>query len=226
MIILVIGPPASGKTSLAASQDSFRHIDLDKHLPTSLDLTSVSYKEARNKVVAELLSDIRGPTIFDDTFHLFSMRKPFMKKAAELGVGFGIFKLPECPLESLLDRNRKRLVQLPESSIANVYKSFENLRPSEEPFIIESFNQRLQVPRSYNYVKSYAPHSKIHQLDIELRRITHDTITSMVHKDKETISMIVEERNNVLKGSLENADHDRTREAFSHWVKKVSKLQE
>lgn len=85
MIILVIGPPASGKTSLAASQDSFRHIDLDKHLPTSLDLTIVSYKEARNKVVAELLSDIRGPTIFDDTFHLFSMRKPFMKKAAELG---------------------------------------------------------------------------------------------------------------------------------------------
>lgn len=206
MIVLVIGPPASGKTSLCTDALGFRHVELDRLIPKEIDFSSNSYKEMRERVVRNVLETVTEPTIFDDTFHLFSMRKPFMKKAADMGVGFGIFQMPSQPLKEHLQRNEKRSERIPDASLIRIYESFEPLRPSERRHEVRDFTQALLVP----FKKAGAPNntSALHKFDLELRKVVNQFIPVLPSKDEHFIQEILEERRNTLLAASESGKED------------------
>src|SRR5436309_9441294 len=115
-LIIVIGPPASGKTffcrELCIHNPLFKHMELDSMIDLNDDKI---YKQKRQTAYKLILGEIsKYPSqdfAVDDTFHLFSMRKPFLRLAASLKIGFGIIRM-SASLGVLLERNGKRESQV------------------------------------------------------------------------------------------------------------------
>lgn len=214
MIIIVIGPPASGKTHLCSRQTAFKHVEIDKYLP--IQETGQNYKEKRTKVVELLLENVTEPTIFDDTFHLSGMRKPFLSRAAELGVGFGILQMPLLPFSLLLERNKNREHSIPHSSIIKIYNSFEPLTKSEQQFQITSLTDSLHVPKMPQTIHSFQTQmsSEAHSLDCKLRKLTNEAIQRMKIKAPDHVAIIIKKRQEFLKSKESN----RAAEEFSIWL--------
>lgn len=219
MIILVIGPPASGKTFFCSNQNEFKHIELDRLMPNVDTDTSnyKSYKEERRKVIDNILQSVDRPTIYDDTFHLYSMRKPFMRRAAELGVGYGIYQMPYQDPTFLLARNKKRTNSIPEESLMKVFNSFEPLRPSEQRYLITSLSQTLFIPQRVSEAIHHT--TQQHELDLRLRKLTHLAIASVRTKDEHMINIILEERRSLLAESTDEKDLSQVLERFEKWLR-------
>lgn len=195
MIVLVIGPPASGKTTFCSNQPGFRHIEIDRLLPR-IDQSTSSYKEERRKMIELILQGVDKPTIIDDTLHIYSMRRPFLKRAAELGVGFGIYQMPYQNLNVLLERNRSRSNNISDASLIKVFNSFEPLRPSEQRFLITSLTQVLLIPP--RFTESVHLTTRLHDLDLRLRKIAHNAIACLKTKEEGMIRAILEARRSLL----------------------------
>ena len=198
-LIIVIGPPASGKShfcrELCIHYPFFKHIELDSMIDIN---DNKVYKQKRQAAYQVIMGEISEHPfqdfIVDDTFHLFSMRKPFLRLAAGLRVGFGIIKMSDS-LSILLERNRKRESQVSTDTLVSIYNKFEELRPEETIHLISSPGFPLAIPiEIYQGPKSEIQNDS-HILNIEKNRLVHEAIGNLKFKNKSMIQKIIQLKN-------------------------------
>ena len=200
VLIIVIGPPAAGKTFLCQEfcfqNPSLRHIEMDSMV--ALDDNNKVYKQKRHEAYKIIIDGIsKNPiqdVIIDDTFHFFSMRKPFLRLAADLRIGFGIVRM-SLPLDILVERNGKRESQIGFETLVSIYNKFEELRPEEFIHLITTPNSPLIIPARFRQNSVREIQNNVHNLNIAKNKLVHETISNLKFKDKRVIQSIIQLKN-------------------------------
>ena len=146
-LILAIGIPASGKSSLLkkfAEKHGAFYVSSDS---IRKQLTGDEADQSENRKVWQLVEetvrrslDQRRPVVLDATMVKKDDRETYIKLAREYGalVTAVVF---DVPLEVALERNRQRERTVPENVLHNMYE----LLQEEYPTLTEGFNRLLVI---------------------------------------------------------------------------------
>lgn len=177
-IVLVMGLPAAGKTTLckALAEDKRAKLwSLDEYP----DAETLRVKnDTIFKSVSHFLAE--DPTfihIIDDTFHLKSMRKRYVMLAKEQRLGLAILHL-DAPLEVLSQRNSCRDCRIDDSIIIKMAATFEPLCPSYQFYLVSSTLEDLWK----GLTDKLACSQKYHCEFVEASRIDEVVSQNRAHK--------------------------------------------
>lgn len=140
-IILLVGLPASGKSTYVAgkptlSSDAIRHLLADDE--TNQTIHARVFATLRYLLVQRL--EIHRPVTYIDATHLTrAERKPYMEIAREHKAEIEAVYF-DIPLEVCLERNRTRPRQVPEDALTKMSAKLQP--PTEE----EGFTKILRIP--------------------------------------------------------------------------------
>jgi adenylylsulfate kinase len=117
MIILIFGPPASGKTTIAKK--------LAENLEGAYLLSSDQFRRSVYRQLMEEVKKRRNKQkylIVDGTFY----RKRWREELREAAEGEEILEVfVNCSLETCLKRNRERSKPIPEAAVHIIWRTFE-----------------------------------------------------------------------------------------------------
>jgi hypothetical protein len=131
VIYILLGPPATGKTSFStslASHISSPLVSFDSVAKTvSTGGSDLSYRQTRavgEKTVGSLILSGAPAVVVEDTFHLRSLRKSFVRCLPPGTKVKWVHFVGE--LAVLLERNRKRATDVSEESLKKVFTMFQS----------------------------------------------------------------------------------------------------
>jgi adenylylsulfate kinase-like enzyme len=145
MIILLFGPPASGKTTIAKR--------LTEKLEDAYLLSSDQFRRSVYRQMMEEVKKRKGKQrylVVDGTFY----RKQWRDELREAAEGEEILEVfLNCSLETSLRRNRERSKPIPEAAVHIIWRTFE--RPENPDFEIntDSISVEEAVQRILNVAK-------------------------------------------------------------------------
>jgi len=130
MIIVIFGPVAAGKTTIAKS--------LKEHLEGSFLVSSDQFKKRVYKRLIREVRELRGEVdylIVDGTFYKRRWREELRAAAEDEEI---LEVLINCSIGTCVKRNRERSKPVPEAAIHAIYKEFE--RPKHFDLEIDAEN--------------------------------------------------------------------------------------
>ena len=205
-LVLLIGTPASGKSTLARSLESQLRLR-DGHNVTRITFDEYEgefgcLRDKHKAIYLHVLS-LDGIVIADDTFHLRSMRKAYWNLCRTRPDTCIAFVLCHIPLEESLKRDalRPSWQQVRPTSIKKIYNSLEDLSQEQRRFSVSSEANDLVGCITERLDQSCLYFEKMQRAEFECHQslITESTVHNF--------NLLLNQRVGILISSLPKDEH-------------------